>query len=477
MFKDLRDYIKAVEQIGELKVIEGANWDLEIGALGEIYAETKECPMLLFDKITGYPPGYRVIHNVFASQARTSLGFELPVHLRGIDLVRAIRDKLKNMGPLIPPVETKKAPVKENILTGDAVDLYKFPVPKWHHLDGGRYIGTGDAVILRDPDEGWVNFGAYRVELHEKQVGTIQIAPGQDGDIIQKKYWAKGKNAPVAVSCGQEPAVFNASGWQKTPWGISEYDFAGSLKGAPVEITYGPYTGLPIPATAEIVLEGEIVPPEVDSRKEGPFGEWPGYYASSAKMIPAFRVKTILHRNDPIIQGNPPHRLPAVFSLGRHVQKAATLWDHLDKQLPGVRGVWMIEEAAVHSIPVISLKQMYPGHAKQAALVAAGSNATGWETRMIIVVDDDIDPSNLSEVWWALGTRTDPERTIDIIRGTWGSALNPMLTEEQKKKGELERSMAIILACKPFSRMAEFPKASGCTPEYLAEIRKKWHIK
>ncbi|MFC1907441.1 UbiD family decarboxylase [Chloroflexota bacterium] len=476
MFKDLRDYIQAVEEIGELKIIEGASWDLEIGAIGEIYAESNESPMLLFDKIPGYPAGYRVAHNLFASQRRTALGLGLPHEAKGIELVKALRGKIKSLRPLIPPIETETAPVKENILTGDDVDLFKFPVPKWHELDGGRYIGTGSAVITRDPDEGWVNFGAYRVELHEKNVATIQIAAGQDGDIIQKKYWARGMNCPAAVSCGQEPVIFSASGWQRTPWGISEYDIAGALKGAPIEVTAGPFTGFPIPATAEIVLEGEIVPPEVDSRVEGPFGEWPGYYASAAKTIPAFRVKTILHRDNPIIQGNPPSRLPAVWTLGRHIQKAATLWDHLDQQLPGVCGVWMIEEAGVHSIPVISLKQAYPGHAKQAALVAASSNATGFETKFIIVVDDDIDPSNLSEVWWALGTRTEPELTIDILRDMWGTALNPMLPEELKMKGELKRSVGIIIACKPYHRLNVFPLASRCSPEYLAKIREKWQL-
>jgi 3-polyprenyl-4-hydroxybenzoate decarboxylase len=119
---------------------------------------------------------------------------------------------------------------------------------------------------------------------------------------------------------------------------------------------------------------------------------------------------------------------------------------------------------------------MYPGHAKQAALVAAGSNATGWATRMIIVVDNDIDPSNLSEVWWALGTRTDPEKTIDIIRSTWGTALNPMLSNDQKSKREIEGSIALIVACKPYSRLHEFPPACRTSPEYLAEVKKKWEM-
>lgn len=476
-FGDLRDYIRAVEEIGELKIIEGASWDLEMGALGEIYVERGDSPLLLFDKIPGCPAGYRITLNLFNTQSRIALAMGLPLEAKGIEQVKALQQRIRDLGPLIPPVETNEVPVKENILTGDEVDLFKFPTPKWHELDGGRYIGTGCAVIMRDPDEGWVNLGAYRVEIHDKTTATIQIAPpSKDGAIIQKKYWARGLNCPAAVSCGQEPAVFAAAGWEKTPWGISEYDFAGALKGEPIAVTPGPYTGLPIPATAEIVLEGEIVPPEVESKVEGPFGEWAGYYASGAKTVPAFKVKTILHRNDPIIQGNPPHRLASVYALGRHIQKAAALWEQLDQQLPGVRGVWMIEEAGAHSIPVISLKQMYPGHAKQAALVAAGGGATGRDLRYVIIVDDDIDPSNLSEVWWALGTRTDPAQTIDIIRGTWGGPVNPMLTTEQIKRGETERSLALILACKPYHRLQEFPAPSRASPEYLAEIRKKWQL-
>lgn len=477
MLNDLRDFIRAADEAGELKTLEGAHWDLEIGGLGEIYAQTKESPLLLFDKIVGYPPGYRVAHNLFSTQTRTALGLGLPTEAKGIGLIEALRDKIKSLGPLIPPVETDTAPVKENILTGNDIDLFQFPAPKWHELDGGRYIGTGCAVVMRDPDAGWVNVGAYRVEIHDKATATIQIAPSsKDGATIQQKYWARGQNCPVAVSCGQEPIVFAAAGWEKTPWGVPEYDFAGALKGAPIAVTRGPFTGLPIPATSELVLEGEIVPPNVETKNEGPFGEWAGYYAGGVKVIPAFRVKTILHRDNPIIQGNPPALLPSVWSLGRHIQKAAALWNDLDKQLPGVKGVWMIEEASVHSIPVISLKQMYPGHAKQAALVAAGSSTTGRDVRFIIVVDDDIDPSNLSEVWWALGTRTDPAQTIDVLRGTWGGPVNPMLTDEQKKKGETERSLAIILACKPYSRIKEFPPASRCSPAYLAALRKKWQL-
>ena len=178
--------------------------------------------------------------------------------------------------------------------------------------------------------------------------GLFPPLPGACPDSVG----SKGQACPVVVCCGQEPLLWAASAWEHVPWGVSEYDFAGGLKNEPITVTRGVTTDLPIPATAEIALEGEIVPPEVEEREEGPFGEWPGYYVMGTTMQPAFRVKSILHRNNPIIQGNPPSHLPAVWSLGRHYQKAAVLWDELDRQLPGVTGVRMLDEAAMHSIVV-----------------------------------------------------------------------------------------------------------------------------
>jgi len=474
VFSDLREFIKVVEESGDYKVVEGADWDLEIGAITDLISLSPNPPLLMFDKIKGYEAGYRVASNLFATPRRTALGLGLPLEAKGIELVKALRDKIKAGIKPLPPVEVDTAPVKENILTGDDIDVFKFPAPKWHELDGGRYIGTGSMGILRDPDEGWINVGVYRTQIHDKSTVTMSMIPGRHAEMIRKKYWAKGLSCPVAVSCGQDPMLWATAHWEGIPWGLSEYDFAGGFRGEPIKITRGVATDLPIPATAEIVLEGEIVPPEVETREEGPFGEWPGYYAAGIRSMPAIRIKSILHRNNPIIQGNPPSRLPSVWSLGRHIQKAAGLWNELDRQLPEVKGVWMIEEASVHSIPVISLKQCYPGHAKQAGLIAAGNSAMNYMCRFVIVVDEDIDPSNISEVLWALGTRVDPETSIDVIRGCLGGAANPMLSPEKKKALNYETSRAIVLACKPYHWINDFPPATGTSPELAKQIKDKW---
>jgi 4-hydroxy-3-polyprenylbenzoate decarboxylase len=181
-------------------------------------------------------------------------------------------DELK----LIPPVYVEHGPVMENVHTGDEVNVLEFPTPKWHELDGGRYIGTGSMDITRDPDEDWVNLGTYRVMIHdEKRVG-FYISPG-----------ARSEPCPVAVVVGSDPLLFIASTLE-VPYGMSEYAWAGGLRGRPFEVIKGPVTGLPIPAQAEIVLEGFAYPGEEEM--EGPFGEWTGYYASSARPEPVIRV-------------------------------------------------------------------------------------------------------------------------------------------------------------------------------------------
>jgi UbiD family decarboxylase len=473
LFDDLRQFIEEARTAGELKVVEGADWDLELGTITHLAGDKGNSPVLLFDKIKGYPQGYRVVTNMFATARRTALTLGLPLEARGLDLVRALRDRIKNIR-LIPPIEVDDGPVKENILTENNVDLYRFPTPKWHEHDGGRYIGTGSVGVMRDPDEGWINLGTYRTQIHDRNTVTMSMVPGHRGESMRKKWWARGLPCPVAICCGQEPTLWGASHWDGLQRGVSEYEFAGGLRGEPVKVTKGVYTDLPIPATAEIVLEGEILPPEIETRQEGPFGEWCGYYAGGVRTMPAIRIKAILHRNAPILQGNPPHRYPSIWSVGKHIQKAAYLWNELDRQVPNIHGVWVLEEGALHSIIVISIRQSHPGHAKQAGLLAAVSSATNFQNRFVIVVDEDIDPSNISQVLWALGTRVDLDLSIDIVKNCLSGESNPMLSPEAKRLKKLEMSRAIITACKPYTWKDEFPLSVEPSPELAARIREKW---
>ncbi|MFC1869993.1 UbiD family decarboxylase [Chloroflexota bacterium] len=472
MFNDLREFISKAEELGECKVIEGADWNEELGAIVDLQSELLDSPLLVFDKIKGYPAGYRIVTNLAASQRRIALAYGLPLEAKGMELVKAFRNRVKEGIEPVPPVMVDTGPVKENIIKGSDVDLYKFPSPKWHELDGGRYLGTGSAGVTRDPDEGWINIGTYRGQVHNKSTMTVSFAQGHHGDIIRRKYWDKGLTCPMALCCGQAPLVYAAAHFN-IPWGFSEYDWAGGWQRQPIEVTRGVATDLPIPATAEIVIEGELVPPEVETWPEGPFGEAAGYYAGGVRQLPAFRVKSILHRNDPIILGSPPSTLPRVWTLGRHILTSASLWDELDRQLPGVKGVWIIEEAAMSSMVVISLQQLYGGHAKQAAMVVAGSHAGGYACTYTIVVDEDIDPSNISDVLWALGTRSEPAE-IEVLKGCWGRNADPRLTPEQRKMDDRTHSTGIILACKPYKWIKDFPPSIKTSPELAKKVREKW---
>ncbi len=175
------------------------------------------------------------------------------------------------------------------------------------------------------------------------------------------------------MTLGGDP-VHVSVGATRIPWGMPEYDYMGWWMGKPVEVIKGPVTGLPIPADAEIAFEGEMLPPEVDSRVEGPFSEWSGHY-SPAKPEAAFKVKAILHRNDPIILAMLPFLRSGILTGWDHLLKAAHVWNHLDKIVPGVKGVWNhIEFGAAHAL-AISIEQKYGGHAKQVALAALAIKA------------------------------------------------------------------------------------------------------
>jgi 4-hydroxy-3-polyprenylbenzoate decarboxylase len=214
-----------------------------------------------------------------------------------------------------------------------------------------------------------------------------------------------------------------------------------------------------------------MVPPEVETRMEGPFGEYCGYYASHASPEVVFRVKSILHRNDPILLGDPPFRVWPIYWWGRNIARAAVMWDRIETTVPGIEGVWVIEEATVN-VPVVSIKQMYAGQAKDAGIAAKA--AYNGLTRFVIVVDEDIDPSNLSDVIWALGTRWDPATGIDILLKTTTNIKDPLLTAEQRKQNNLYTNVGIITACKPFGWIDQFPKTIQSSKQLRERVEEKW---
>ena len=279
IFDDLRAFIDRAAELDQVCVIEGADWNEEIGALVEAAAELiTDPPLLLFDRIKGYPPGFRVASLPMASARLAALALGLDFHGKSKAELRELAQKKMSDIPRIAPVEVPTGPVMENVRTGDDIDLFCFPVPRFHAADGGRYIGTGDCLVNRDPESGYINVGTFRMQVHEKNLLGLWISPGKQGRQICQRYWDRGEACPIVATFGQDLLLFMASS-SFSPWGQCEFDKAGGLRGRPVEVIKGPITGLPIPAHAEIAIEGEVPPPQLEARDEGPFGEWPGYYS------------------------------------------------------------------------------------------------------------------------------------------------------------------------------------------------------
>lgn len=465
---DLREFIEACKKASDWREIQGADWDRQIGALVETTAElVPQPPMLIFDKIKGYPPGFRVASLLYASYKRGAVALGLPTDKSKLELVRLASRKVKAARP-IPPQEVKSGPVMENKMTGDDIDLFKFPALRFHESDGGRYMGTGDNLINAEPDSGFINTGTYRMELHDRNLLGLWMSPGQHGRLICMKYWEQGKSCPVVATFGQHPVNFMLS-YSKIPWGQSELHYMGGLLGRPLEIIRGPVTGLPIPARAEIAIEGEVPPPKAESRDEGPFGEWPGYYSGgtigTGEMQPVIKVKAVYYRDDPILEDEAP-LWPGAPRMDLNLS-AGVLWDQLESAgIQDVVGVYS------HSnyLWVVAIKQRYAGHAKQAGLATVSCSASARNGRYVVIVDEDIDPTNLKEVIWAMMTRVDPKTNIDIIDKCWSTPLDPRMPPEYRDSHDHTNSRAIFYAVRPFPWLDKFPKVSRTSRELREQV-------
>src|SRR5579862_2983563 len=424
-WKGFREFVAEIERRGNLKVVEGADPHLEMGALTELMCE-RMGPMLLFQNIKGCDPTMRMAVKPYSTPFRSAIGLGLPEDVSPFEMFKAWREKLRGYRP-VDPVDVSWSPVMDNVMEDGTVDLTRFPVPLWHEQDGGPYFGTGCAVITRDPDEDWVNLGTYRCMLHDRQTMAVDIAPYHHGNLHMQKWWANGKAAPAAVAVSLDPDLFLSSA-EGLPWGATEYQYAGYLRGEPEEVFRGPRTGLPLPGQAELIVEGEVPPPSEDQRIEGPFGEYTGYYAGGRKERPVIRVKAVYWRNNPILHGDPPLKPPVLTIACPPARSILSVWDGLDGSgVPGVKGVYALN-AGGEFITVVSIKQQYAGHARQVGRVASGLIHS--MCRMVVVVDEDIDPSSSDEVLWAIATRSDPATTFEIQPECPASTLDPRIPPE-----------------------------------------------
>lgn len=428
-YADLREYMDQLEETGELKRIKKeVDWNLELGAIMRRANDLRE-PALLFEKIKNYSSDYSIAANLIGAAkpnpyARLCLILEIPVDTPPKEVIEEL---IRRFSDPIKPVLVNDGPCKENIIKGDEVDLLRFPAPHLRPLDGGRYIGTFHTDIHKDPASGWVNWGTYRHMLHDRNsIGWLAIPAQQGPSIYYQKYEAEGKAMPMAIAIGTEPACTLAS-MSPFPPNVNEVDIAGGLRGEPVQLIRCETVDLEVPASAEIVLEGEVKPHE--RRMEGPFGEYTGYCSSQKAPRPVFHVKCITHRNKPILPVSSPGKPFDDTTFAYALISSAVLTRDLRKLGLIFKSVNL--DPAMTAV-IISASEKYPGYVRTLSS-AIWSTKIGIYRPTIIVVGEDVDVFNMDEVMWSMTTRMHPVRDIHIHKRAPAHPLLPFLSPEEKE--------------------------------------------
>ncbi len=427
-FKSHRDFFEVLEKNGELaRIRREVNWDLEAGAIGrKVYEGSGPC--LLFEKIKDYPAGFRISNGTTGTWSRVALALDMP---KGTPVREIYRTYEEGMEKKIPPVivTRDKAPCKESIMLGDDVDLYTFPAPMIHEGDGGRYIGTWDVVINKDPVTGWSNWGMYRFMVHTKNwlTGWPQTT-SQLAFVFNRSYLPQNKPMPVAIVLGADPVSHIIATAPVRPF-ENEADYIGGLSGVPLDLVQCETSDLLVPAHAEIVIEGELMPDQI--APDGPFGEYPGYRSGTMSNGVAVKVNAITYRSNPILTmialGTPPDDSSIAASLTAAIAMKRGLIRH---GVP-VTDVYVPPEGVTHLI-VVGVKQ---GGAETARRVLDYFTLRRVMTNKHIIVDEDVDVFNMGEVLHAFATRCHPGRGIflEYYEGR-SNSLTPFYSPEERDR-------------------------------------------
>ena len=425
-YNDLRDFINNLEKKGELvRIKTEVSPYLEITEILERLLLMKG-PAVLFENVKGF--SVPVVANLYGTIERVALGLESdeegleetgtflaylqhPEPPKG--LIEAIK-KLPFFAKImsLTPKTVNRAPCQEVIIQGDDVDLSRFPIMTCWPGDVAPLI-TWPLVITQSPSGGPYNVGVYRMQVIGKNK-TIMRWLKTRGGAQHYREWMEGNTAmPVSVAIGCEPATTIAA-VTPVPERVGEFHFAGLLRKEAIELVQCMTNSLMVPATSEIVLEGEILPGE--EAQEGPFADHTGYY-NAEEHFPVFRVKCITHRSNPLylstITGRPPKE-DAIIALAL----TKIFLPLLRNQFPEIMDFHLPMEAVSYRIAVVSIKKEFPGHAKRVMMGLWGFLKQFLYVKYIIVVDDDIDVRKWDDVIWALSTRVDPGRDTTIIENT-----------------------------------------------------------
>ena len=471
-WRDLREWLSLVEQAGELKRMTArVDPEEELSAITYMATRTEQSAALLFENLANDRFGTRILSNMLgASKERYALAVGIDPGLSITAMIAATRDIMRQrLAPVM--VDKSAAVVNEIILRGDEIDLTAFPVPKFWPGDGGRYIGTGDITMTRDPQSGRINVGVYRHMLHGPARVGMYCSPGKHGRLDREAWWEAGRPCEVVAAYGIDPVLFMI-GAQAFSAGEGELEIAGGIMGRPVELTAAEYVSLPIPARAELVIEGVLHPG--DTELEGPLGEFTGYYGNERSRQPVIEVKAVHCRRSPIMTAALMANYPSC-EIGAYyaIMRSARILDDLAKiGAPGVVAAYSHPAAASGwGMVTVSLKQQYAGHAAQILALTAQCPAAAYYTKWVIAVDDDVDPTDFNQVMWALSTRFNPADDLEVLRNTWSTGLDPsQYPPDLRPYG----SKVLINACKPHRYIKQFPPATRLRAQTYERIKARW---
>lgn len=405
MGRDMRSWIGELEAAGELlRVRKPVDPVTQMGAL--LY-ESRERG-LLFEEVVGHP-GWRVLGQAPANLRHAALAFDT-------DLQNLVPQVAARMGPRIPPVEVGSGPVKEVVQSGEAVNLLEIPAHVAGALDAGPFIASGLGVT-RDPDTGCRNVSFHRLQVKGPRKTGVLIVPRHTFRNFQK-YESKGLPMPIAFVVGHHPLYYMAAA-TTGPYGMDEFEIAGGFLGEPVRLVKCESVDLEVPADAEMVIEGHVLPGVREM--EGPFSEFHDYYVAGSGENPVIEYTAITRRHDAIykaiqngseVEGCVYHKVPMAATLFRRLQNVGGFVDLKNvRVIPGILGV------------VVQMTPRFHGEARQVLLAAL--SAEYLHQKIAIAVDDDVDIYSDWEILWSLTTRVDPEQDIVVIPGVRGHPMDP----------------------------------------------------
>lgn len=407
-FRDLRAFLDLLRRNRELVNVDGP---VKLGDVGKALKQTyaKQGPALLFTQNgTKFP----LVAGLYSTRSKAMLAFEATEET----IMEKIQTGLAN--PIPPTAYSGAPPCQEHIITGDKIDITCFPIPTYSPKDGGPYITPG-IVVSKDPETGIPDIGHYRFMIVGKDVMSFDAQPFHRFGKNLAKCQRLGIVPKAALVIGVDPVVAYTSQFQ-VPDNTNDWQTAGGIRGAAIELTKCKTIDLEVPATAEIVIEFEV-----DLRKklpEGPLGEYTGYYDAPGKVAPTARITAITHRDKPIFQGLLTGKPITENHILKQIPLEASFYYALKRQFPTVERVAFPASGGVAFSVVIAMRPRFAGEARQAILAAMSTNV---RPKWVIVVDPDIDVHNSSEVEWAMSFRVQPARDVFIADQVPGGSADP----------------------------------------------------